>query len=93
MVVERSEDFVAGGEELGLAGVVDQAAQLDVRPRAPVRTAWVKHKPRREERFAMTGVRRTSDGVAEAVFVARALPDGSLVGESTGQAVRGVGYG
>jgi hypothetical protein len=41
----------------------------------------------------MTGVRRTGDAVAKAAFVARALPDGSLIGESTGQAVRGVGYG
>ena len=57
------------------------------------RTAWVKHKLRREDRLAMTGVRRTSDAVAKAVFVARALPDGSLVGESTGQELRGVGYG
>jgi hypothetical protein len=32
----------------------------------------VKHKVRREERLAVTGVRRTSDAVAEAVFVARA---------------------
>ncbi len=57
------------------------------------RTAWVKHKLRRKDRLAMTGVRRTSDAVAKAVFVARALPDGSLVGESTGQELRGVGYG
>ena len=41
----------------------------------------------------MTGVRRTSDAVAKAVFVARALTDGSLVGESTGQELHGVGYG
>ena len=90
-MAERSEDFVARGEELGLEGR-GQAAQLDVHPRAP-RTARVKHKLRREERLAMTGVRRTSDAVAKAVFVARALPDGSLVGESTGQELRGVGYG
>ena len=38
--------------------------------------AWVKHKLRREERLAMTGVRRTSDAVTKAVFVGRALPDG-----------------
>jgi ATP-dependent DNA ligase len=49
------------------------------------RTAWVKNTLRRQERLAMTGVRRTRDAVAKAVFVARALPDGSLVGESTGQ--------
>jgi len=53
----------------------------------------VKHKLHRVERLAMTVVAATSDALAKAVFVARALPDGSLVGESTGQAVRGVGHG
>jgi hypothetical protein len=62
-------------EDLALAGCV----------------AWVKHKLHREEHLAMTGVRRTSGAVAKAVFVARALPDGLLIGESTGRAVRGVG--
>ena len=92
MVVERSEDFVARVEELGLEGVVAKRLSSTYIPGRRC-TAWVKHKLRREERLAMTGVRRTSDAVAKAVFVARALPDGSLVGESTGQAVRGVGYG
>jgi hypothetical protein len=31
----------------------------------------------------VTGVRRTSDAVAEAVFVARAPPDASLVGSGS----------
>ena len=92
MVVERSEDFVARVEELGLEGVVAKRLSSTYIPGRRC-TAWVKHKLRREERLAMTGVRRTSDAVAEAVFVARALPDGSLVGESTGQELRGVGYG
>ncbi len=71
-------------EELGLEGVVAKRLSSTYIPGRRC-TAWVKHKFRREERLAVTGVRRTSDAVAEAVFVARALPDGSLVGESTGQ--------
>ena len=73
MVVERSEDFVAGGEELGLAGVVAKPLGSTYIPGRRC-TAWVKHKLRREERLAMTGVRRTSDAVAEAVFVGARCP-------------------
>jgi ATP-dependent DNA ligase len=40
--------------------------------------AWVKHKLRREERLAVTGIRRSRDGYAEAIIVARRQPDGSL---------------
>ena len=40
----------------------------------------VKRKIRRDEHLAVTGVRRTSEGVAEAIFVARKLSDGSLIG-------------
>ena len=58
-------------EELGLEGVVAKRLSSTYIP-GRRRTAWVKHKLRREERLAMTGVRRTSDAVAEAVFVARA---------------------
>jgi hypothetical protein len=50
----------------------------------------VKHKLRREERFAVTGIRRTNDGVTEAVFVARGLPDGSL--GSAGTIELGLGH-
>ena len=91
MVVERSEDFVARGEESVLRVVAKPLGSTYIPGRR--RTAWVKNKLRREDRLAMTGVRRTNDAVAKAVFVARALPDGSLVGESTGQELRGVGYG
>ena len=71
VVVERKDDFVARGEELGLEGVV--AKRLGSRY-VPGRrcTAWVKHKLRREERLAMTVVAATSDAVAKAAFVARA---------------------
>jgi bifunctional non-homologous end joining protein LigD len=41
-------------------------------------TSWVKHKLRREERLAVTGVRRSPEGEADALFVARQLPDGTL---------------
>jgi ATP-dependent DNA ligase len=88
VVVERSEDFVARGEELGLEGVVAKRLSSTYIPGRRC-TAWVKHKVRRVECLAVTGVRRTSDAVAEAVFAARALPDGSLVGESTAQELRG----
>ncbi len=79
-------------EELGPEGVVAKPLSSTYIP-GRLCTAWVKHKLRREERLATTGVRRTSDAVAKAVFAARALPDGTLVGESTGQELRGVGYG
>ena len=71
MVVERSEDFVARVEELGLEGVVAKPFGSTYIP-GRRRTAWVKHKLARVECLAMTGVRRTSDAVAKAVFVARA---------------------
>jgi len=52
-LVERSEDFVAGGEELGLAGIVAKRLSSTYIPGRP-RTAWAKHKLHREERLAMT---------------------------------------
>ena len=58
-------------EELGLEGVVAKRLSSTYIPGRRC-TSWVKHKLRREERLAVTGVRRTSDAVAEAVFVARA---------------------
>jgi bifunctional non-homologous end joining protein LigD len=77
IVLEHSEKFVAGIAELGLEGIV--AKRLDSRylpgRRSP---SWIKHKLRRVERLAVTGVRRRTDGKAEAVFVARELADGSL---------------
>ena len=47
--------------ELGLEGVV--AKRLDSRyPPGRRSTAWIKHKLRRDERLAVTGVRRRPDG-------------------------------
>jgi bifunctional non-homologous end joining protein LigD len=43
-------------------------------------TSWVKHKARREEQLAVTGLRRTRAGAVEAIFVARRHPDGSFTG-------------
>jgi bifunctional non-homologous end joining protein LigD len=77
VVLDRVEPFVAGVTELGLEGVV--AKRLDSRYLAGRRSAsWVKHKVRRDERLAVTGIRRRRDGRTEAVFVARRLPDGSM---------------
>ena len=77
IVVERSEDFVACVEELGLEGVVAKRLGSTYRPGRRC-TSWVKHKLRRQERLAVTGVRRSSEGKTDALFVARQLPDGSL---------------
>jgi hypothetical protein len=38
----------------------------------------VKHKLRREEPLAFTGIRRSPEGRTEAVFVARRQPDGTV---------------
>ena len=79
VVVEQAEDFVARVEQLGLEGVV--AKRRDSRYLPGRRTAaWVKHKLRREERLAVTGVRRTRAGAVDAIFVARRHPDGSFIG-------------
>ena len=77
MVVERSEDFVARVEELRLEGVVAKRLSSTYIPGRRC-TAWVKHKLRREERLAVTGIRRSRDGNTEAILVARRQPDGSL---------------
>ncbi len=79
VVVERAEGFVARVAELGLEGVV--AKRRDSRY-VPGRrsTAWVKHKIRREEQLAVTGLRRTRAGAVEAIFVARRCPGGSFTG-------------
>jgi bifunctional non-homologous end joining protein LigD len=77
VVVARSEDFAAHVAELGLEGVV--AKRLNSRYLPGRRSSgWIKHKIRREERLAVTGVRRSPEGRTEAVFVARRLPDGSI---------------
>ena len=79
VVVERSEDFVARVEELGLEGVVAKRPSSTYIP-GRCCTAWVKQELRRHERLAVTGVRRTRDGHVEAIFVARHQPDGSFTG-------------
>ncbi len=78
IVLERSGAFVAGVAQLGLEGVV--AKRLDSRYTPGRRSpSWIKHKLRRYERLAVTGVCRRPDGRTEAVFVARQLPDGSVI--------------
>jgi bifunctional non-homologous end joining protein LigD len=77
IVLERSEAFVAGVAKLGLEGVV--AKRLGSRYMPGRRSsAWIKHKLRREERLALTGIRRRPGGAPEALLVARRLADGSL---------------
>jgi bifunctional non-homologous end joining protein LigD len=79
VVVGRPEDFVARVEELGLEGVI--AKRLTSTYLAGRRcTSWVKHKLRREERLAVTGIRRRRDGAVEAIFVARPQTDSSFTG-------------
>jgi ATP-dependent DNA ligase len=79
VVVERAEDFVARVAELGLEGVVAKRLHSPYLPGRRSR-AWVKHKLRRQEHLAVTGLRRSREGRAEALFVARRLPDGSFTG-------------
>jgi bifunctional non-homologous end joining protein LigD len=79
VVVERAEDFVTRVGELGLEGVVAKRLDSTYMPGRRTR-GWVKHKLRREEQLAVTGLRRSRDGRAESVFVARRLPDGSFTG-------------
>ena len=90
-MVERSEDFVARVEELGLGGVVAKRLSSTYIP-GRRRTAWVKHKLRREERLAVTGVRRTSDAVAEAVFAGARCPTVRWSASPPGPELRGVWY-
>ena len=77
VVVDRSEEFVARVEALGLEGVVAKRLASTYIPGRRC-TAWVKHKLRRRERLALTGIRRTRQGHIDAIFVARRQPDGSL---------------
>jgi bifunctional non-homologous end joining protein LigD len=79
VVVDRTEDFVARVEDLGLEGVVAKRISSAYIPGRRC-TAWVKHKLRREERLAVTGIRRRRDGHVEAIFVARQHSDGSFAG-------------
>lgn len=77
VVVERSQDFVARVEELGLEGVVAKRLSSRYLPGRRC-TSWVKRKLRRDERLAVTGIRRTREGHMEAILVARPDPDGSF---------------
>jgi bifunctional non-homologous end joining protein LigD len=79
LVVERNEDFLARVEELGLAGVVAKRLGSTYLPGRRC-TTWVKWKLRREERLAVTGVRRNRDGHLDAIYVARHQTDGSFTG-------------
>src|SRR5207237_3467639 len=79
VVVERTEDFVARVEELRLEGVVAKRLSSTYIPGRRC-TAWVKHKLRREERLAVTGIRRNREGHVEAIVVARRHPDGAFTG-------------
>jgi bifunctional non-homologous end joining protein LigD len=82
VVVERSEDFVARVEELGLEGVVAKRLSSTYLPGRRC-TAWVKRKLRREERLIVTGVRRNRVGHVDAIFVAWHQADGSFTGAGT----------
>ena len=79
LMVDSAEDFVARVAELGLEGVVAKRRDSRYLP-ARRTTAWLKHKVRREERLAVTGLRRTRAGAVDAIFVARRHPDGSFTG-------------
>ncbi|MBV8220372.1 MAG: hypothetical protein JO325_18045 [Solirubrobacterales bacterium] len=79
VVVARTEDFVSQVGELGLEGVVAKRLSSTYIPGRRC-TAWVKHKLRRDERLAVTGIRRNREGHVEAIFVARRRADGSLAG-------------
>jgi hypothetical protein len=77
VVVDRAEDFVARVADLGLEGVV--AKRRDSRYLPGRRsTGWLKHKLRREERLAVTGLRRSAAGAVQAIFVARHRTDGLI---------------
>jgi len=79
VAVWRSEEFVARVEALGLEGVVAKRLSSTYLPGRRC-TAWVKRKLRREERLAVTGVRRNRHGRVDAIFVARHQADGSFTG-------------
>jgi bifunctional non-homologous end joining protein LigD len=77
VVVARTEDFVSQVSELGPEGVVAKRLSSTYIPGRRC-TAWVKRKVQRDERLAVTGIRRNRDGHVEAIFVARRRADGSL---------------
>ena len=79
VVVDHAGDFVARVAKLGLEGVVAKRRESTYVPGRRT-TAWLKQKLRREERLAVTGLRRTRAGTVDAIFVARRYPDGSFTG-------------
>ena len=79
VVVARAEDFVSHVGELELEGVIAKRLSSTYLPGRRCK-AWVKHKLRRDERLAVTGVRRNRDGHVDAIFVGRHQTDGSLTG-------------
>jgi bifunctional non-homologous end joining protein LigD len=78
VVVDEPAEFLAQVAELELEGVVAKRLDSSYLPGRRTR-AWIKQKVRREEQLVVTGVRRTTDGWVDAVFVARRRADGSLV--------------
>jgi bifunctional non-homologous end joining protein LigD len=82
VAADDAQSFLARVAELGLEGVV--AKRLNATYLAGRRTkAWVKHKLRREEHLAVTGLRRTREGRVDAIRVARRLADGSFAAAGT----------
>ena len=79
VTLARTDDLVSQVGELGLEGVVAKRLSSTYIPGRRC-TAWVKHKLRRDERLAVTGVRRNREGHVEAIFVARRRSDGSFTG-------------
>ena len=79
LVVDSAEEFVARVAALGLEGVVAKRRDSRYIPSRRT-TAWLKHKVRREEQLAVTGLRRTRAGAVEAILVARHHPNGSFTG-------------
>ncbi len=79
VATHRAEAFIAHVAEFGLEGIV--AKRRDSRYLPGRRTAaWIKHKLRRKEQLAVTGIRRTREGHVEGIHVARPLEDGSFAG-------------
>jgi bifunctional non-homologous end joining protein LigD len=79
VVVKRAEDFVQRVAALGLEGVVAKRRDSRYQPGRRA-SAWIKHKLRREEQLAVTGIRRTREGKVDGIHVARRLPDGAFAG-------------
>lgn len=79
LVAESAEAFVARVAELGLEGIVAKRRDSRYLPGRRT-TGWIKFKLRRQERLAVTGIRRTRAGAVDAIFVTRRHHDGSFAG-------------